>query len=930
MNPRSPGGSVYDHTDVVNGNVQDFRQRDRTLCVLEGRNSAGDPDYSQTTSPHLVSSLRRGDTDTTGDIFMRIAGEDTQPQHSYEGDRQSDNPGSDSRVGRTASQRRPFSAAVPSRQKTPPPPIARRLSDQRETSRPRRTVDEQAALRQQHPQTLQQQQTPPITRDTPPRTLIGERSTPLRSATIPHRPESSRSRTVVSSTRPSPSTPRTAVIYDTASEVGTNYSRRRPSVTESSSSNAPLPLRASSIKASHSYARIYNSSPLVPRNTDLQRQEHSDGGHPSLGVTGMDSTESTASTAAPSTVWDELDDLKSRMRRLELTGKLPSTAGAAMSRASDERPRTATTSATTMSGSPKRVATNAQTAEVRSTTSSQQHQAMQSPLQREGQQGNQSVLQSALRGVKKHISADVYSAIETAATEALALTQMVGAVGQPGPISSGASAIGSGMPTTVTDRQLRRKAENICRNLTELCLALNDEAAHRKATAAAAATAQLQAVAAPPQPSQLEQQQQQVRQQQEQQPRQDQQDQQNQQNQQYLQHQHQQQPQRQQQPQQLQHQPQHTHRSSRDDPIVLSSPKSATENAFASLAESRRAVIMEPVVASRFQTSPRTATRYEDRRTSFLNKATLPPPRYPLPPPVSSENVGRRSSLMITRARRAASEDADELPQAASRRSSLLRTQRAGTDEPEDGRKPLLLFRTRRTAASGENGEDEPEGYLLRSPSRSVTEVAGLRTTPGVYQPRQYHISREYIGRGEREQLAREREYASQLQYASLGSAAQQYPIGTATTTASNTAAVAANAMTSVGDSSSNAGQHQPLASSALPRHRLIPSSLNSRLVTPQTTTTAVTVPSTQLSGRRYFERGSSQDRDGGASILGAGSMSTADKFGDERLERMQRQLSMGQPALLSRSGAANRRMSSLETSLPSMPSAASQAGGYR
>lgn len=95
MNLRSPGGSVYDQTDAGNGSFQDYRQRDRTLCALEGRNSAGDPDCSQATSPHLTSSLRRGDTDTTGDIFMRIAGEDTQVQHSYEGDRQSDNPGSD-------------------------------------------------------------------------------------------------------------------------------------------------------------------------------------------------------------------------------------------------------------------------------------------------------------------------------------------------------------------------------------------------------------------------------------------------------------------------------------------------------------------------------------------------------------------------------------------------------------------------------------------------------------------------------------------------------------------------------------------------------------------------------------------------------------------------------------------------------------------
>lgn len=66
-----------------------------------------------------------------------------------------------------------------------------------------------------------------------------------------------------------------------------------------------------------------------------------------------DGTESTMSTTAPSTVWDELDDLKSRIRKLELTGKLPSSSAAAMSSMAGERPRTATTTVTTVSSSPK-------------------------------------------------------------------------------------------------------------------------------------------------------------------------------------------------------------------------------------------------------------------------------------------------------------------------------------------------------------------------------------------------------------------------------------------------------------------------------------------------------------------------------------------------------------------------------------------------
>ncbi len=44
--------------------------------------------------------------------------------------------------------------------------------------------------------------------------------------------------------------------------------------------------------------------------------------------------------------------------------------------------------------------------------------------------------------MRTSLSSDVYGAIEQAAKDALALSQMVGVAGQPGPISSGASTIG--------------------------------------------------------------------------------------------------------------------------------------------------------------------------------------------------------------------------------------------------------------------------------------------------------------------------------------------------------------------------------------------------------------------------------------------------------------------------------------------------------
>lgn len=187
--------------------------------------------------------------------------------------------------------------------------------------------------------------------------------------------------------------------------------------------------------------------------------------HPAETNHGPEGTESSASTAAPSMIWDELDDLKSRIHRLELTGKPPATSAAAMSRISDERPATAVTNATSMSASPKRGAvTNAPPAETSSTTSSQREP--------------QPIILSALSKTKDIVSSDVYSAIESAATDALALMSMMGAPGQPGPISSGASTIGGS--GSVTDRQLRRKAESICRSLTELCLALTEEAPDRR------------------------------------------------------------------------------------------------------------------------------------------------------------------------------------------------------------------------------------------------------------------------------------------------------------------------------------------------------------------------------------------------------------------------------------------------------------------
>ncbi|KAJ5601364.1 hypothetical protein N7510_010898 [Penicillium lagena] len=170
-----------------------------------------------------------------------------------------------------------------------------------------------------------------------------------------------------------------------------------------------------------------------------------------------DGTESTLSTTAPSTVWDELEDLKSRIRKLEITGKLPPSSQAAISGASHERPRTATTTVTTLSSSPKhgrKISTPTTDAE----NSSAQNQVH--PL-----------LQSALAKAKSILNTDVYAALEVTITDALNLSGILGANAVP----LGSVSVVNGGGYSSSERQARRKADSLCRSLTELCLALSDE-----------------------------------------------------------------------------------------------------------------------------------------------------------------------------------------------------------------------------------------------------------------------------------------------------------------------------------------------------------------------------------------------------------------------------------------------------------------------
>ena len=169
-------------------------------------------------------------------------------------------------------------------------------------------------------------------------------------------------------------------------------------------------------------------------------------------------TESTVSTTAPSTVWDELEDMKSRIRKLEITGKLPASSNAAMSNTFRERPPTATTTMTTNSWSPNRRHMNNVSPEA--STIKAPEVANVHPL-----------LHTALAKTKTAINANLYKALEATASDALTLAAMAESTSAQG-VSPSTASIAS--TSNGIDRRLRRKADNMCRSLTELCIALSE------------------------------------------------------------------------------------------------------------------------------------------------------------------------------------------------------------------------------------------------------------------------------------------------------------------------------------------------------------------------------------------------------------------------------------------------------------------------
>jgi hypothetical protein len=230
------------------------------------------------------------------------------------------------------------------------------------------------------------------------------------------------------------------------------YGRRRPSFGTTTSSQAQ---KSRTGQLSGKTQDSYSESPA--ESTDPKR---------SL----PDSTDVESETA--DTVWDELDDLKSRIKKLELTGKLPPTSGAAVSGDSSERPRTATTAPTTIDSSPKH-----DKPEKRQPKPEPQPEPEPTPEQTAsenfvGGPGTAYIhpnLHSALRKAKSLLNGPLYRSLEATAADALQLAAMTGGAGPQGTAFTAAAIING---ATVSERHVRRKADTMCRNLTDLCLAL--------------------------------------------------------------------------------------------------------------------------------------------------------------------------------------------------------------------------------------------------------------------------------------------------------------------------------------------------------------------------------------------------------------------------------------------------------------------------
>ncbi|KAK4507533.1 hypothetical protein PRZ48_001268 [Zasmidium cellare] len=176
-------------------------------------------------------------------------------------------------------------------------------------------------------------------------------------------------------------------------------------------------------------------------------------------------SESTSAESQPEdNVWDELDELKLRIKELEMKDKVPTVSSAAASGDSSDRPRTATTAPTTIDSSPKHERKREPERKKATPTP-----PLETPSGANALSNIHPPLHTALAKAETLLNASLYRTLEAASNDALQLAAVTGSAGPQGTNFSAASIING---LTVSDRHVRRKVDSMCRNLTELCIAL--------------------------------------------------------------------------------------------------------------------------------------------------------------------------------------------------------------------------------------------------------------------------------------------------------------------------------------------------------------------------------------------------------------------------------------------------------------------------
>ncbi|KIW01239.1 uncharacterized protein PV09_07282 [Verruconis gallopava] len=230
-----------------------------------------------------------------------------------------------------------------------------------------------------------------------------------------------------------------------ASNTTPQHSSRRPSVPGDTASVYSRPSLYRPSKLNQYSTRDFDSismadSPLEHRAFAL-RAEHND--EAESVVSGMQSE-----------MLARLQELDKRMRRMEQE-KLVSTG----SNGSNERPKTATTATTpltTMSSSPRNQF---------KTGRSPQDSVIGAPAAATAYP----VLHQTLERCRSVLSTEVYRALELVTSDALELALLTGNSGAGGGAPGSNSVVNGGF---TSERQLRRKADNVVRSLQDLCVEL--------------------------------------------------------------------------------------------------------------------------------------------------------------------------------------------------------------------------------------------------------------------------------------------------------------------------------------------------------------------------------------------------------------------------------------------------------------------------